>query len=195
MGGRVLRGPRVDARLYTWDPDRGSLRWDGPVYTDDGEPVTVFNGWDLEPSVQLNLMQERKGRLTDVLHTLSSKLFVSERAAEVMLANRPNGVTVHMLNLRRRDGTLLCEYFWLNIHSLVELVDRKRSVFREWEVGRGISHIDRLHLLEKNIPDDDLFLFRETAEVVFSSRLVRAVTSARLTGIRFEPIDEGYRFP
>jgi hypothetical protein len=195
MGGRVLRGPKVEARLYTWDPDRSSLRWDGPVYTDDGEPVTVYNGWDLEPSVQLNLMQERKGRLTDVLYFLGLKLFVSERAAEVMLANRPRGVTVHRLNLRHRDGTLLREYFWLNVHTLVELLDRERSAFREWEVGRGISHIDRLHLLEENIPDEDLFVFRETAQVVFSSRLVSAVTSARLTGIKFEPIGEGYRFP
>lgn len=195
MGGRVLRGPKVASRLYTWDPDRGALRLDGPVYTDDGEPVTVYNGWDLEPSVQLNLMQERKGRLTDVLHTLSGKLFVSERAAEVMLANRPKGVTVHRLNLRHRDGMLLCEYFWLNVHTLVELLDRERSMFREWEVGRGVSHIDRLHLREENIPDEDLFLFRETSQIVFSSRLVNAVTSARLTGIKFDPIDEGYRFP
>jgi hypothetical protein len=112
-----------------------------------------------------------------------------------MLANRPKGVTVHRLNLRHRDGTLLREYFWLNVHTLVELLDRERSAFREWEVGRGISHIDRLHLREANIPDEDLFLFRETSEIVFSSRLVSAVTSARLTGIKFEPIDEGYRFP
>jgi hypothetical protein len=192
MRGRVLRGPKSDALLYT---DRSSLRWDGPVYTDDGEPVTVFNGWDLKPSVQLNLMQERKGQLTDVLYTPSFKLFVSERTAEVMLANWPKGVTLHRLNLRRRDGTLLCEYFWLNVHTMVKLLDRERSVFREWEVGRGISHIDRLHLREENIPDEDLFLFDETAQVVFSSRLVSAVTSARLTGIKFEPINDGYRFP
>lgn len=195
MGGRVLRGPKVASRLYTWDPDRGALRLDGPVYTDDGEPVTVYNGWDLEPSVQLNLMQERKGQLTDVLHTLSFKLFVSERAVEVMLANRPKGVTVHRLNLRHRDGTLLREYFWLNVHTEVELLDRERSSFLEWEVGRGIRRIDRLHLREENIPGDDLFLFRETSQIVFSSRLVGAVTRARLTGIKFEPIDEGYRFP
>jgi hypothetical protein len=159
------------------------------VYTDDGEPVTVYNGWDLAPSVQLNLMQERKGRLTDVLHSLSSKLFVSERAAEVMLASRPKGVSVHRVNLRHRDGTLLREYFWLNVHTRVEVLDRARSVFREWGVGRGVSHIDRLHLREENIPDEDLFLFRETSQVVFPSRLVSAVTSARLTGIKFEPID------
>lgn len=195
MGGRVLRGPKVDSRLYTWDPDRSSLRWDGPIYTNDGEPVTVFNGWDLAPSVQLNLVQERKGGLTDVLHTLSFKLFVSERAAEVLLANRPKGVTVHRLNLRHRDGTLLREYLWLNVHTRVDLMDREQSAFREWEVGRGISHIDRLHLRVENIPDEDLFLFRETSQIVFSSRLVRAVTSARLTGIKFEPIDAGYRFP
>lgn len=130
----------------------GALRLDDPVYTDDGEPVTVYNGWDLAPSVQLNLMQERKGRLTDVLHSLSSKLFVSERAAEVMLASRPKGVSVHRVNLRHRDGTLLREYFWLNVHTRVEVLDRARSVFREWGVGRGVSHIDRLHLREENIP-------------------------------------------
>lgn len=195
MGGRVLRGPEVHARLYTWDPDRGSLRWDGPVYTDDGEPVTVFNGWDQEPTVHLNLVQERKGQLADVLHTLSSKLFVSERAAEVMLSARHEGVTVHRLNLRHRDGTLLREYFWLNVHTRVELMDRERSVFREWEVGRGVSHIERLQLREENIPDTDLFVFREIEQPVFSPRLVGAVRSARLTGIRFEPIDERFRWP
>jgi len=195
MRERIPRWRDAAARLYTWDPDRRSLRWDGAVYTDDGEPVTIFNGMDLPPTVHLNLMQERKGRLTDVLYSPLLKLFVSERALEIILASRHKGVTVHRLNLRHRDGTLLREYFWLNIRSAVSLLDRERSVFQERDVGSGIRRIERLHLRAENIPSADLLLFKEISQAVFSSRLVNTMTSARLTGVTFEPLDEGFRWP
>ena len=50
-------------------------------------------------------------------------------------------------------------------------------------------------LTEKNIPADDLFVLKELSLPVFKQCLVNAMRSARLTGAKFEPLDETFTWP
>lgn len=181
-------------RLFTWQPKRNLLRWDEAVYTDDGEDIILWDGMPLDEEVQLNLTKARKGEMADFLYTPLLKLFVSETALEVIGRFDLPGVRVHRLNIRDKEGRLLHEYYWLNVAKVVQLMDLDRSQYQKRDAA-GFKRIDRLVIRPEAVPDDDLFLMDEISAAVFSPRLVEAIEAAGLSGIKFEPLDETFRWP
>jgi hypothetical protein len=159
------------------------------VYDDDGEDLIVFDGWQRDPALPLNIEKERPGMLTDFLYSPLLLLFVSNRALEVISQFDISHVTQHRLVIRNRDGAVFDDsYIWLNCHHRVPLLDRTRADYDESE-GR-VGKVRRFAVDPVNIPGDDLFRCDEPWLTVFSHRLVAAVRAAKLTGATFEPLEQ-----
>jgi hypothetical protein len=159
------------------------------VYDDDGKDLIVYDGSRRDPALPLNIEKERPGKLMDFLYTPLLLLFVSSRALEVISQYNISNVTQHWLVIRDREGAVLDDsYVWLNCHCRAPLLDRTRADFEEFD-GR-VSKVRRFAVDEAGIPRDDLFLCAEPTLTVFSARLVEAVHAAKLTGARFEPLEQ-----
>jgi hypothetical protein len=187
----------MNKQFFAWDPARHFLRFDEAPYDDSGNELTLWNGANLDPETTIHLVKPRKGRLADFLYSPLLLLFVSGRALDVLRQARIPSCRVHPLNLRDAEGLLINDgYSWVNVALVVPVMDEHRSKFTRRDVGgRGIDRVDRLVLDDSRVPNEDIFLIKEISLIVFSEPLVRAIREAGLTGAKFEPLDENFRWP
>jgi len=179
-------------KLYGWDIDRDRrfACFDEAPFDDDGNDLLLFNGVKLEESVVINLEKPKKGELADFLYSPSLLMYVSTRVLEVIRQGTVPNIGVHRVVLRDKKGAVVDDesYVWINVKRVVPLMDTERSVFKQSMPGGGIDRIDKLVIREENIPDDDLFLFKEVSLPVFSEVLVSEIEAKGLRGATFEEL-------
>jgi len=181
-------------KLFAWNPVRRFLRFDESPRDDSGEDLMLWNGSPLPEDQTIHLVKPRKGKLHDFLYTPLLLLFVSQRALEVVQSAHVPNIRVNRLNLRDPDGRIIRDnYYWVNVALVVPVMDEQRSVFTR-EAG-GMRQVDRLVLDDSRIPPDDLFVIAEISQTVCSEPLVQAIQKAGLSGAKFEPLDETFRWP
>ena len=182
-------------RLYKWQPDRDPrmARIQSPPTDGQGLVVDVFDGAAVPQGKRLAFKLGRPGQLPDFLYDVGLLLIVSEHALELIMAARAPGIEVHPASILDARGTKVAEYYWLNTTLMVSLLDRAASRFRLSPQGvfRGIEFFS---IAGERIPESDLFICDEGQMRVFSGGLAENISSHRLTGAVFSPL-QGSRWP
>jgi hypothetical protein len=191
MAIRVIPLPN---RLFAWQPNRKTVRWDSAPYDDDGEELILYDGSDRDPDLAVNLEIPRRGKITDILYSPLLLLFVSARAWTLIQQYRTDGVVAHNLILRDREGRVVDDsYWWLNCRKLVDILDEKRSGVT-YGLHDSIKQVQNFVVNRDAVPPEDLFMCRRPTMRIFTEPLVNAIRAARFTGCSFEILD-GLRWP
>jgi hypothetical protein len=181
-------------RLYAWQPNRRTVRWDSEPYDDEGEGLILFDGSDRDPELPINLEVPRRGKITDFLYSPLLLLFVSDRARALIQQYRTDGVTAHPLILRDREGAVVDDsYWWLNCRKLVDILDDERSGVTYRDHG-SIKTVESFVVNRDAVPAEDLFMCRRPTTRIFTESLVNGIRTAGFTGHSFELL-EGLRWP
>ena len=185
--------PRT-VRLFSWQPNRNTVRWDSEPYDDDGEGLILYDGSDRDSELAVNLEVPRRGKITDFLYSPLLLLFVSDRARALIQTFRTDGTAAHRLVLRDRNGAVVDDtYWWLNCRVLADVMDEDKSGV-SYRTPHSIRGVESFVVNADAVPRDDLFMCRHPAIRIFKEPLVTAIEKARLTGCVFQPL-EGLRWP
>lgn len=180
--------------LFSWQPDRKTVRWDSEPYDDDGEGLILFDGSPRDPDLPVNLEVPRRGKAVDFLYSPLLLLFVSDRVRRLMDQYKTHEVAAHPLILRDRAGAVADDsYWWLNCRALVDVMNVEKSGVEYREDG-SIRQVQNFVINRDHVPDADIFMCRHPTLRVFKEPLVRAIRESGFKGCTFEPL-EGLRWP
>lgn len=131
--------------------------------------------------------------LPDYVKNLHGDIIVSARCKDLVLGLQP-GLECLPITIIDHKGKVASDSHWfLNPRPLIDAIDREASQLSWNRIDpEEICGCERLVLVEARIPEK-LHLFRLKhlpLAPVMSATLVDAITAAKLTGIKYTPVEE-----
>lgn len=137
---------------------------------------------------EVRLMWRAKTEAPDLLHHVSTSLFISEKGRRCWQLEDGDELTLRAVTLvNRRKEVLRRDYWWVDVHEEHGILDEDHSVIERH--GRAILRVPVFRVAWNRVPDLDLFLCASTFAHVVSSAIVERSRFERLTGARFVPVD------